>query len=252
MHVEERAEAAFLAAVEKPVDRTLARALHAVSLAVIREEPVAEVRADNLARRAGTAERVGDELQVLFHVLLAKCSRHEVDEQPRRVVVEVLDVGEGDDAVRIGREAGLGHLLQILGKTFALVRQHETWLVKRIAPHDAAHRIADETLHLVRLRANVIAALQLFWHIIVTVEDDVHTHLVERHLNRNLILHMVDFGKDAVELFLVGLKLIKALVAFSFPGVIHLCEGRTRVTMTDERKVHEIPRDFVGIPIILG
>ena len=130
MHVEECTEAALLAAVEKPVDGTLARALHAVGLAVVREEPVAEVRADDLARRAGTAKRVGDELQVLLQVLLAECGRHEVDEQARRVIMKIFDVGERNDPICIGCEAGLGHLLQILGKTVALVRQHESRLVK--------------------------------------------------------------------------------------------------------------------------
>ena len=97
---------------------------------MVREEPVAEVRADDLARSAGTAESIGDEPQVLFQVLLAECGCHEVDEQARRVIMKVFDVGERDDAVCIGREAGIGHLLQILGKTVALVRQHESRLVK--------------------------------------------------------------------------------------------------------------------------
>ena len=219
---------------------------------MVREEPVAEVRADDLARRAGTAKRVGDELQVLLQMLLAECSGHEIDEQPCCVVVEVLDVGERDDAVRIRREAGLGHLLQILGKTFALVRQHETWLVKRIAPHDAAHRIADEALHLVRLRANVIAAFQLSWHIIVTVEDDVHAHFVERHLNGNLVFHVIDLGEETIELFFVSFQLVETLIALDLPRFVGLREGCAGVTITHERQVGEVPGGFVGVPVDAG
>ena len=130
MDEHERTGVPHLAVVDLLVGVTLARALHAVDLALVREEPVAEVRANDVARSPGTVGRLGDEPQMLILVLLAECGCLGVDEQARCVIMRVFGVGEMGDAVCYGREAGFGHLLQISGKSVALVRLPESGLGK--------------------------------------------------------------------------------------------------------------------------
>ena len=61
VHIAQRLETVLLAAVEKPVDRTLLIRFQVVSVEVIQE-----VAADHLAGRTFAAERVGNKLEVFF------------------------------------------------------------------------------------------------------------------------------------------------------------------------------------------
>ena len=205
MHVEECAEAALLAAIEEPIYWALACALHAVGLAMIGEEIVAEVFANYLTRRSTATQGIGYELEVLLEVLLTECGAYEVDEETGCIIVEVFHVREWNDAIRIGLKRRVRNLLEIFLQTIALVRQNEAGFVERIAPHHTADGIADKAYHLVALRAYVAGAAPAFGKIAHGVHHVMDAHLVQRHLDGHLVLHAVDLGEDTVEFFLVGL-----------------------------------------------
>ena len=134
MHVDKALEAVLLARVEQPVNRALL-----VHLAVVGVEVLQEVAADDVARGlALSAEGVSDEAQVLLERLLAVGGADEADGEPDDVVVEVLVVGNGQDTVVVGYEAGLGDTGQVVGHGGALVGQDEPVLVERVAAHHAA------------------------------------------------------------------------------------------------------------------
>ena len=102
VHVDEALEAVLLAGIEEPVNRALL-----VDFQVVGVEVVQEVAADDLPGRATAAtgaprtKRVGDEAQVFLQGLLAKDGLHELHKAAHDIVVEVLVVADGQDAVRI-------------------------------------------------------------------------------------------------------------------------------------------------------
>ena len=111
VHVDERLEAVLFAAVKQPVDGALL-----VGLAVVGEEIVEEIGADDLARRAAAAQRLGDEAEVVFQRLFAIGRLEEAHEHADDVVLEVFIVADGEDAVAVGGEVGSGQWLVVSGQ----------------------------------------------------------------------------------------------------------------------------------------
>ena len=70
---------------------------------------------------AGAAEAVGNELQVLLERLRAVCHFEELTEHGHDVVLEVLVVRNGENAVAIGHVARMRHLSKVFAEPVALV-----------------------------------------------------------------------------------------------------------------------------------
>ena len=88
-----------------------------------------------------------DECQVFVVMLFAEGDAQELLEAFGDVVFEPFAFQHRDDVVFIGYEGGLGDLLQIVLQRFALICQHQTWLIERVAPEHTAHGVTDEFLH---------------------------------------------------------------------------------------------------------
>lgn len=136
-------------------------------------------------------------------------------EARRRVVLEVLVVGDGQDVVRVGHEGhvrGVGHLGQVVLHGVARVGEHQAVDVQRVAAEHAAHGVGDEAHDLVALGAHVLVALVALGDLLGRVEDARHRDVFVLDLDGDLALHVVDAGEDTVELLLVVAELLEAVV----------------------------------------
>ena len=66
--------------------------------------------------------------------------------------------------------------------------------------------------------ADVAAALHALGDVLLGAEDPVDGDVLVRHLGGEFLLEAVDVDEDAVELLLVGLKLLEAGFALRLPG----------------------------------
>ena len=105
VHIDERLESVFLAAVKQPVDGALL-----VYLQVVGVEVVQEIAADDVLRLTAAAESFRDESQVFVQRFLAIDRLNELHEATGDVVVKVFVVADGDNVVYINRD-GLKALL---------------------------------------------------------------------------------------------------------------------------------------------
>ena len=95
-------KAVLLAAVKQPVDRTLAGASDRVSLAVILEEIVQEVVADNLpAGAALIAEGFCDIIKVCFQRISTVHCFQPCTQARYNIIVQIFFIGDGDNIVSI-------------------------------------------------------------------------------------------------------------------------------------------------------
>ena len=218
MHVNKTLETVLLTAVEQPVDGALL-----IRLAVVLKEVLQKVAANHLARGSPAAKGLGNKREVLLEGLLAIHRAHKVDKVAHDVVVKVLVVGDGQHVIGIGHKGhmrGVGHLGQIVGNSGALVCQHQAIDIERIAAKHAAHGIAYERGNLVALGAHVLVALVALRNLFCRIEDARHRDVLVLDLDGHLALHVVDLGKDPVELLLVGAKLLKASVDLGLASLV--------------------------------
>ena len=88
----------------------------------------------------------------------------------------------------------------------------------------AAHGIAYERGDLVALGAHVLVALVALRDLVGGIKDARHRHVLILDLDGHLALHVVDLGKDSVELLLVSAKLLKASVNLGFASLVFIGE----------------------------
>ena len=192
---------------------------------MVLKEILQKVGANHLARGALAAERLGNKSQVLLERLLAVHGTHKVNKIAHDVVVKVLVVGNGQHVVAIGHKGhviGIGHLCQIVVDRGALIGQDQPVHIQRIATKHAAHGIANERGDLVTLGAHVFVALIALGNLIGGVEDARHRNVLILDLDGHLALHVVDLGKDSVELFLVSAELLKASIDLGLASLVFI------------------------------
>ena len=118
----------------------------------------------------------------------------------------------------------VGHLGQIVIDCGALIGQDQPVHIQRIAAKHAAHGIAYERGDLIALSAHVFVALIALGDLIGGIKDARHRNVLILDLDGHLSLHVVDLGKDSVELFLVSAKLLKASINLSLASLVFIFE----------------------------
>ena len=114
----------------------------------------------------------------------------------------------------------VGHLDQIVIDCGALIGQDQPVHIQRIAAKHAAHGIAYERGDLVSLGAHVFVALIALGNLVGGIENARHRNVLILDLDGHLTLHIVDLGKDSVELFLVTAKLLEASIDLGLAGLV--------------------------------
>ena len=184
-------ESILLAAVKQPVDRTLAGAGDRVGLAVILEEIVQEVVADNLSTGAALiAKGFCDIIEVCFQRIgtvhhFQPCTQARYD-----IIVQIFFIGDGDNIVSI-RDIALVFaaipLAACIGKPLH---------IQRVTAKHTTHRIAQQALDI---------PLQVCL---------AHSHIFIFYFRGQLVLQAVNVDKNAVQLFFIGFQLVKTVVTF--------------------------------------
>ena len=259
-------EAVLLAAVKQPVDRTLAGTGDRVCLAVIPEEVVQEVVADNLPAGAALIAKGFCDIIEVFFQRICTINRFQPCTQARNdIIVQIIFIGDRNDIVYIwliGKPCCRFPIVGIvelwimvlcqrntsiptlnwaiifiqcsLSLVFPIDRikvstcKNKTGFIQRVAAKHTAHRIAEQALD-------------------ITLQVSLaHSHIFIFHFWGQLVLQAVNVNKNAVQLFFVGFQLVKTVIAFCIP----LVKGfRYRGNIAEQWVLLKIPRGFKGIPI---
>ena len=225
VQVDQCLEAVLLAAVKQPVDRTLAGTSDRVCLAVILEEVVQEVIADDLpAGTALIAKGFCDIVEVCFQRIgtehhFQPCAQARYD-----IIVQIFFIGDGNNIV------GIRNIALVFTAIPLAACIGQSLHVQRVAAKHTAHRIAQQTLD-VPLQVSL-----------------AHGHIFIFHFRSQLILQAVNVDKNTVQLFFVSLQFVKAIIAFLLP----LSKGlRNRGNIAEQWVLLKIPGGLKGIPVSL-
>ena len=164
---------------------------------MILEEIVQEIVADDLpAGAALIAQCLGNVIQVCFQRVRTVHHLQPVAQAGNDVVLQILLVGNGDHVVHIREVAAVFAAVPFaacIGQSFH---------IQRVAAKHTAHGIAEQALDI---------PLQVGF---------AHGHILILHFRGQFILQAVNINKNAVQLFLVGFQLFKALLALALPQQI--------------------------------
>ena len=116
----------------------------------------------------------------------------------------------------------IGHLCQIIVDRGTLIGKDKPVHIQRIAAEHAAHGIAYKRGNLVALGAHILVALVALGNLVGGIEDPRHRDVLVLDLDRHLALHVVDLGKDSVELLLVSAKLLKASIDLGLASLVFI------------------------------
>ena len=222
VQVDQCLKAVLLAAFKQPVDRTLAGASDRVSLAVILEEIVQEVVADNLpASAALIAEGFCDVIEVCFQCIGTVNCFQPCTQARYNIIVQIFFIGDGDNIVGIREEHFIHHntliavcafqffhrnrfraVVQLIHKRLQRIRfsrKKQAILINRVAAKHTAHSVAEQTLDI---------PLQVGF---------AHGHIFIFYFRGQLVLQAVNVNKNAIQLFFVGFQLFKTLLALPLP-----------------------------------
>ena len=137
VQVDQCLKAVLLATVKQPVDRTLARTSDRVGLAVILEEIVQEVIADDLpAGAALIAKSFCDIIEVCFQRIGTVHRFQPIAQARYDIIVQIFFIGDGDNIISIRNIALIFAAIPLaacIGKPFH---------IQRVATEHAAHGIA--------------------------------------------------------------------------------------------------------------
>ena len=218
-------EAVLLAAVKQPVDRTLAGTGDRVCLAMILEEVVQEVVADNLSAGAALiAESFCDIIEVCFQ-RISTVNRFQPCTQARYdIIVQIFFIGDGDNIVSIREEHFIHHNTLIAVCAFQLFsrnrfrafvhlihkclqgirfsRKKQAILIGRVTAKHTTHRIAQQALD-VPLQVSL-----------------AHSNIFIFHFRGQFVLQAVNVDKNAIQLFFIGFQLVKTFIALALPQQI--------------------------------
>ena len=224
VQVDQCLEAVLLAAVKQPVDRTLAGTSDRVCLAVILEEVVQEVIADDLpAGTALIAKGFCDIVEVCFQRIgtvhhFQPCAQARYD-----IIVQIFFIGDGDNIV------GIRNIALVFAAIPLAACIGQSFHIQRVTAKHTAHRIAQQAL-------DVSLQIRL-----------AHGHIFILHFRCQLILQAVDVNKNVVQLFFVGFQLVKTVIAFRLP----LGKGFGNCgDIAEQWMFLKVPRIFKRIPII--
>ena len=196
---------------------------------MVGKEVLEEVRTDHVARAhlGRWVQGIRHEAQVLLQGLVPVGHADKLHELGHHVVAKVLVVGHGQHVVgirHVGHVVGIGHLGQVVLHRVAGVGEHEAIHVERVAAKHAAYGIADQRDDLVAAGAHVAVALIALRDLLCGVEDAGDRDVLVLDLDGHLALHVIDPGKDAVELLLVCAELLEALVHLGLVGLVFISD----------------------------
>ena len=190
---------------------------------MILEEIVQEVVSDNLpAGAALIAEGFCDIIKVCFQRISTVHCFQPCTQARYNIIVQIFFIGDGDNIVSIRNIALVFAAIPLaacIGQSFH---------IQRVAAKHTAHRIAQQAL-------DVPLQLSL-----------PHSHIFIFHFWGQLILQTINVNKNAVQLFFVGLQLVKTVIAFCLP----LVKGfGNRGNIPEQWVLLKIQRGFKRIPI---
>ena len=260
MHIDEGFEAIFLAAVKKPVDWAFL-----VGFAVVFVEIFDEIITDDVFWLIFATQSIGNEFEVVLQCFFAVDHLDKCHKTSNDVVVKVFVVADWDDVVLIRRISDIFATVPLAASIGKPVH------IQRIAAEHATYGVRDEAFDHILFGECVFAATHAVGNIWAIVKDAVDSHVFVFHLWHQLILQAVDIDEDAIELFLVGFKLLKAFAALTLPeqetkfqrttnlrmdAVIigYLCSNRSCIPEltrpANKGMLLEVPWGFKGVPIL--
>lgn len=198
VHIDKRLEAVLLTAVKEPVNRTLAGTGNGISLAMILEEVIQEVIANDLPAGIALARQCfGNKVQIVLQRVLAVDLFQPCTEQPYNIIREVFFIGDGENVILVWNKAAVFVVIPLSTRKGKAIHIQRT--AAKHTAHGAGNQAADVTVK-------------------VCLADG---HILVPHLGRQLVLQAVDVDKNAVQLFFVGFELVEPVIAGGFP--ISIC-----------------------------
>ena len=235
VEVDQCLKAVLLAAIKQPIDGPLAGAGDRVGLAVILEEIVDKVVADDLpAGGALIAQCLGNVIQVCFQRICAVHHFQPVAQAGNDIVLQIFLVCNGDHIIHIRGKGALfyailgaevqcarrtqqtrctqnassGHNIAGVDKLLlkGLTSQHKAGHIQRVAAKHTAHRVTEQTFDL----AGQVGT--------------AHGHVLVLHFRGQFVLQAVNINKDAVQFFLISFQFLKTLLTFFLPCGKFICD----------------------------
>ena len=190
-------EAVLLATVKQPVDRTLAGTGNRVNLAVILEEIVQEVIADDLpAGAALIAKGFCDVIKVCFQRISTIHHFQPVAQAGYNIIVQIFFISDGDNIV------GIRNITLVFTAIPLAACISQSFHIQRVTAKHTAYGIAQQALDV---------PLQVSF---------AYRYILIFHFRGQLVLQTVNVDENAVQLFLISFQLFKTLLALALPQQI--------------------------------
>ncbi len=172
------------------------------------------------------AESIGDELQVLFEVLLRPSRSDELLQAIGGGILEPWGLCDREDAVLVSREFAVLSGIESLAVALGVDQPRP---VKAVSAHHAADGVGNQPLD-----------------VFLTVRA-VQGNLFFGDFGAKFVLQPVGFDEEAVVLFFELLHAGEAGQALSIGGCLGLLQCDTIVLKCGNP--HEVPRSFKGVPV---
>ena len=161
---------------------------------MVGEKVLQEIVPDDLAGgRSLVPQGLGDKVQILLQRVRAVDHPQPLAQTGDDVVLQIRLVGEGEDVVGVGLEAG------ILPGVPLTSGVDQAFHIQGVPPEHAAHGIGKQG-------ADFTAQV-----------GPADGYVPVLHLRRQLVLEAVNVDENAIEFFFVGFELIEASRAFCVP-----------------------------------
>ncbi|MCY1287251.1 hypothetical protein D9M70_362390 [compost metagenome] len=232
----------MLATVEQPVDRALF-----VGLQVILEEVVAEVASQGVTARFGLFRRevVGEKAQVGFEVGLVPGHRDKLDQAVGRIVGKPLFIVERQDAVGIGREAGVAAGVEAM---VTAVSVDQAGLIETVAAENATDGVGHHLPHAVFTEARP----QLIFSQLASVAvGRVYRegNLLNGDVGAEVVCEAIGIDKETVILLFEALHLCDGGAILGGPG--NVTGLKSMLGSAQNRVELEVPGALKCVPVCL-